>query len=331
MADYDIQMKQFNGVDYDNLYPYTKASIVHYDSNGSLTSTTIQDALTELNATRPYVIKGSYVGTGVYGIGSPNTLVFDREVSFVAVVDSNSNSTSYDQQVRYIWLGQSKDRNRTYSYANKSLSWYGSDAATQLNTSGTTYLYFAIAEETYTPYIGQSFILLNSGSFVVPVTGKYRIEIHGGGGGNGGDFGHWSWQYRRNIRVTLGGAGGGSGEVYNNVQLTAGDIIPYTIGKGGTNGSEGSNRYEPSTPATDGTQGGTTTFGSYSIAGGMYGTAATLTVKGTGGVGSGSIATAGSFSEDGNSKRVGSGGSEFGNYGNGGGVDGAVIVTYLGV
>lgn len=329
MADYDIQMKQFNGVDYDNLYPYTKASIVHYDSNGSLTSTTIQDALTELNATRPYVIKGSYVGTGVYGINSPNTLVFDREVSFVAVVDSNASSSSYDQQVRYIWLGQSKDYNRTYSYANKTLSWYSSNAANQLNTSGTTYLYFAIAEETYTPYIGQSFILLNSGSFVVPATGKYRIELHGGGGGNGGDYIVWIQNRRRYGQEVLGGAGGGSGEVYNNVQLAAGDIIPYTIGKGGSNGKDTSN--QSSNPATDGTQGGTTTFGSYSIAGGMYGTAATRLSRGVCGVGSGSIATAGYFSEDGNSKRVGSGGSEFGNYGNGGGVDGAVIVTYLGV
>lgn len=319
MADYDIQMKQFNGVDYDNLYPYTKASIVHYDSNGSLTSTTIQDALTELNAIRPYVIKGSYVGTGVYGISSPNTLVFDREVSFVAIVDSNASSSSYDQQVRYVWLGQSKDYNRTYSYANKTLSWYSSNAANQLNSSGTTYLYFAIAEETYTPYIGQSFILLNSGSFVVPATGKYRIEIHGGGGGAGGGFiiEHTPTEERQ----YNGGLGGGSGEVYNNVTLTIGDVISYTIGVGGHSGSSGG--YNPYTEATDGTQGGTTTFGEYSIVGGLGGGAATNQANGIDGLQSGNLA-------DGQS-----GGSTFGNFGNGGtrgnGVDGAIIITYLGV
>ena len=85
MTDYNIQMKQFNGSDYDNLYPTTLASLVRYISSGSLTSTNLQDALTELNNSKPYVIKGSYVGTGVNGAGNPNTLTFEKDVANILI------------------------------------------------------------------------------------------------------------------------------------------------------------------------------------------------------------------------------------------------------
>lgn len=339
MADYNIQMKQFNGNDYDNLYPATLASLVRYNPSGSLTSTNIQDALTEANNVRPYIIKGSYVGTGVYGVNNPNTLVFDREVSFVVIMES-TGGFSYDNNYRQIiWIGQSADKNyagtiyRTFSYSNKTLGWYANSAEMQLNQSGTTYLYFAVAEENYIPYVGQTWIITESTTFTVPVTGNYKLELHGGGGGRGGDY------YFENNTYYDGGSGGGSGQIYNNIQLTQNQSISITIGNGGAQGTNGNDR--TLTPATNGSQGGTTTFGSYSIAGGYGGGAAISTSFGTGGSASGNIATAGSYTyESGHYQPIpGSGGSQYGSYGNGqaysgGGVSsgssGSVILTYLG-
>lgn len=343
MADYNIQMKQFNGNDYDNLYPATLASLVRYNQDGGIQSTNVQDALKEVNVSRPYIIKGSYVGTGVYGVNNPNTLVFDKEVGFVVIMDSiggfGSVTGSYYNMSSIIWLGQSVDKSyndvayRTFSYSNKTLTWYAYNAETQLNQSGHTYFYFAVAEDAYIPYVGQTWLFIENTTFVVPVTGNYKLELHGGGGGRGGDY------YFESGAMYDGGAGGGSGQIYNNIQLTKNQSVSITIGNGGAQGTNGSSRYDR--PATNGSQGGTTTFGSYSIAGGYGGGAAQSYGHGTGGSASGNIATAGSYTyESGVYQPIaGKGGSQYGNYGNGqaysgggvsSGISGVVILTYLG-
>lgn len=343
MTDYNIQMKQFNGGDYDNLYPATLASLVRYDPSSSLESTTIQDALTELDVKRPYIIKGSYVGNGNSGAASPSTLTFNRDIVLLLIVDSvSSASSNFDQNTRMIFMGQTKDGQRTYSYQNKTLQWFGSSADSQLNASGHTYFYIAIAEEVYVPYVGQTWVLTKNTTFVVPITGNYKLELHGGGGGGGGSMPLYNGGYY------YGGGGGGSGELYNNVQLTKDAIIPIIIGNGGTYGQIGRDTATTTIPATAGQQGGTTSFGTYSIAGGAGGGAASTTGYGNGGAKSGSLAQNG---KDGTPREYGgeggaggSGGSSYGNYGDGGsglmgaignltphiGKSGAVIITYLG-
>lgn len=353
MADYNIQMKQFNGNDYDNLYPATLASLVRYNQDGGIQSTNVQDALREVNVSRPYIVTGSYVGTGTYGTSNKTSLTFDKPVKFLKVTKLNPNDSSTYHVNGMTWIGQlvyygiDGSVGSVNSYFNievssdgKTVSWYysagGSGAAEfQLNISGVTYLYFAVLESIYTPYVGQTWIITENTTFTVPVTGNYKLELHGGGGGAGGNFttgsgSSWTTGYD-------GGAGGGSGEVYNNISLTANTQQYITIGQGGVKGNGGSG----SNPATAGQQGGTTSFGSYSIAGGYGGGAATDIGFGAGGAKSGNIATAGSYTyESGVYQPIaGSGGSQYGNYGNGqaysgGGVSsgssGAVILTYLG-
>lgn len=346
MTDYNIQMKQFNGGDYDNLYPTTLASLVRYDSSGSLTSTNIQDALTELNNSKPYVIKGSYIGTGVFGAGNPNSLTFERDVDIVIIMNANGGfgDSSYAEPRSIIYVGQISDTDnsniafRTFNYDNKILRWYGRTAVNQCNVAGNTYIYLAIAEEEYVPYVGQNWIFTSNRDFVVPITGKYRIELHGGGGGGGGAM-YRPW----NETYYLGGGGGGSGEVYNNVELTKNTVQSIIIGAGGAVGTNGTDPESGSViPALAGLQGGTTSFGSYSVAGGLGGEGATTMRYGYGGTGTGSLASNGADGITPEGRTIGgaggSGGSTYGSYGNGGrgeiegsnGASGCVILTYLG-
>lgn len=345
MTDYNIQMKQFNGGDYDNLYPTTLASLVRYISSGSLTSTNIQDVLTELNNTKPYIIKGSYVGTGVNGAGNPNTLTFEKDVDMVIIMNTNGGfgDATYDESRAILYVGQTYDKDRsstyrTFNYADKTLRWYANNVTAQCNEAGNTYIYLAIVEEDYVPYVGQTWIFTTNRDFIVPITGNYRIELHGGGGGGGGAM-YRPW----NETYYLGGGGGGSGEVYNNVELTKNTVQSIIIGAGGAVGTNGTDPESGSvTPALAGLQGGTTSFGSYSIAGGLGGEGATTMRYGYGGTGTGSLASNGADGITPEGRTIGgaggSGGSTYGSYGNGGrgmiegsnGTSGCVILTYLG-
>ncbi len=125
--------------------------------------------------------------------------------------------------------------------------------------------------------VGDSWTYTSNTTFTVPVTGYYTLQLHGGGGGGGGSG-----------LLMVGWGGGGSGEIYKNVYLTKGATYSIIIGAGGAGGS-GSEWDE----ATDGKQGGTTSFGSYSVAGGGGGSGYSYSDYGSGGAASGSLASAG--------------------------------------
>ena len=178
----------------------------------------------------------------------------------------------------------------------------------------------------YGPPVGTTWLYEENGTFTVPADGIYQVEMHGGGGGgvarkNGGDYANCS--------------GGGSGEL-QTVQLQKGADISITIGAGGSGGGQ---NYEGWPLSGIGEQGGTTTFGDLSVAGGHGGHAANYTYKG--GAASGNIATAVTY------YHMGYAAPGYGNkdnkaqtYGNGGQVNngyaqngkpGAVIITFKGV
>ena len=110
---------------------------------------------------------GSYVGTGTYGSGNPNTLTFRFEPHVVIVAGmSNSNpGTGGDNYVEvgfffpdilqeaykassYFLIGSSISQYSCAKFedATNTLSWYyyTSGAGDQLNYSGKTYFYVAI-------------------------------------------------------------------------------------------------------------------------------------------------------------------------------------------
>lgn len=120
-------------------------------------------------------------------------------------------------------------------------------------------------------------VFTSNGTFTVPETGIYTIELHGGGGGGGGG------DYTKR-RVYSGGSGGGSGNRWTGVKLTAGNQYAITIGSGG-DGGDGSDWTDAAVSSSDGSQGGTTSFGNlYSITGG-YGGDRAWTEDGSGGDG----------------------------------------------
>lgn len=169
------------------------------------------------------------------------------------------------------------------------------------NKSGEKYIWAAFG--SVGTAVGDQFIFTDNQTFSIPATGKYNIEIHGAGG---------------NAVLNSGYAntGGGSGELYQNVEFIKGQQIPVVIGKI----SSGD---------------GASSFGSYSIQ------------KGGDATGNSAGSATGSLASAGDRKRYnigytygGSGGCTVGSYGDGGGVsssgtvddakNGAIILTYVG-
>lgn len=89
-------------------------------------------------------------------------------------------------------------------------------------------------------WVGDEFLITSSGPWAVPRTGRYMLELYGGGGGT-------------DRQVGLSGyTGGASCQHYDSISLTKGENINIAIGSGGINNNDG----------------GATLFGSYSVSGG---------------------------------------------------------------
>lgn len=205
---------------------------------------------------------GSYVGTGTYGAENPVTVTFPFPIEFFvfphgklitesaiacigAIPTSFPSAINVSTSSKRLYVKRSKD--------NKSISWYSknNDAGEQLNSSSTTYFYLYGGHDDEAP--PEDKLIVQSGTFTVEKTGKYYIELYGGGGE--------AYLSRNNIQEAA--SGGSSCQSYTEVQLTAGEAINVVIGAA---------------------NGGTTTFGSYSVAGG--GSASNSTAgKGSGNLG----------------------------------------------
>ena len=102
----NITMKQFNGTDYDTLYPKTIASQIPdvYSKTNTITAETLSqlglsadklpnDAFQQIKTlidnvqsstdSKARIQAGSYVGTGTYGKNNPCSLTFDFEPKFI--------------------------------------------------------------------------------------------------------------------------------------------------------------------------------------------------------------------------------------------------------
>ena len=147
----NITMKQFNGTDYDILYPKTIASQIPDVYSKSYIDSILKD--------KARIQTGSYVGTGTYGSGNPSSLTFDfapKYVQICAFKDMTQNFIGlfyYSPQKMFAGQIYSGYNNNVYwNVANLSVSvdgntitWHeGSDADYQLNYSGAHYYYVAI-------------------------------------------------------------------------------------------------------------------------------------------------------------------------------------------
>lgn len=114
---------------------------------------TLVDSNTETITSGAKISTGSYKGTGTYGSSNKNSLTFDFAPKFL-VVAKNGNQTGSASGGSFYWVYPSTGSvnitkaNEGYtpsvSVSGNTVSWYSDAAATQLNTSGTTYHYFAI-------------------------------------------------------------------------------------------------------------------------------------------------------------------------------------------
>lgn len=192
----------------------------------------------------------------------------------------------------------------------------------------------------WTTSLNTKYTYTTNQTFVVPITGVYSIELHGGGGGGGGGAKALADMHSA---YASGGSGGGSGELYTTT-LIKGNSYSITIGTGGSGGSSDSagsstSIFTNNATGGNGSDGGTTKFGSlYSVAGGKGGTGGSATASefsssksnGYTGASSGSLASGSS------------GGATTGSYGNGGsggssspssgtqGQNGAIIIKLIG-
>ncbi len=188
--------------------------------------------------------------------------------------------------------------------------------------------------------IGTQIVLdtVGSGTWECLASGRWTLEMHGGGGAAVGNYvgsGPWGGT----VIINRAYAGGASGST-QTVSLSGGTKYNYIIGGGAVGGE---NRYSPEHTIENG---GDTRFGSWSISGGKSSFWGDTGGTAVAGVSYGNLATQPSSLEYFDDYYVvgGKGGSTIGNYGDGGdsedasfsgsyqpdGQDGAIILTYLG-
>ena len=178
----NITMKQFNGTDYDTLYPKTIASQIPdvYSKTDIITTETLSqlglssdklpnDAFQQIKTLidnaqasadgKAKIQTGSYVGTGTYGANNPCSLTFDFEPWLLIVENRDGVSYYIESTSDYVHYPILNVRcNRMYAagtsyniftWAENSVSWYcpstGSTASQlQLNQKDTIYNYISI-------------------------------------------------------------------------------------------------------------------------------------------------------------------------------------------
>ena len=269
---YNITMKHFNGVDYDTLLP---ASV--------------------------QLEKIKYTGTGLFGESSPTSVMFSSAPQLVLLpnygipnkdgtlwrVHTNQSftpaelfSTSYIQIASYT-SGADGVLYAKKSDDGKTFSWYADKGAKQQsNTRGKEYYCYGISGLMSAIGAGSTtWLFTENQTFIVPFTGRYYLELHGGGGGANSGY-----DVNRNY---FSAGGGGSGQKYDAMSLTAGESVNIVIGSAGQQSGTG-------TPAV---AGGLTSFGAYSVNGGgeakFSGSSINVAYL-VAGAGSGNIGTSGS-------------------------------------
>lgn len=276
MADYNVNMKQWNGTSFDNVLPLAYLSKNSNNLNGK--------SLDEINKLIKSEVKEELkVEVGVT-INTSHTREEEIKLSrtpsavFIATVQPKQQQYGKDPRLLLTTIGEPNSvTNLNAAIINDGFLMVGEGSS----SSPVRYCYVAIGEgldENVT-------VISKSGKFVVTKTGHYDIELHGGGGGG----------FARGDKRLNPHGGGGSGEIFKNVLLTQGSSYDVVIGEAGTNGEYYSG--DPTVPATNG---GKTSFGTYSVNGGGaateydYGTGSgslgvTAVAGGAGGIGGDTI------------------------------------------
>ena len=220
MADYNVNMKQWNGTSFDNVLPLA------YNAK-QLGGQSLAEVKQWVQDNGLLLYTGQYTGTGTYGQSNPTTLQFPFEPILLFMPPDLQNS--YNPSIpfptnilgeSYIGpfnLGSQYDIRIKMSADKKSILFYGSNQYKQFNVSGGTYYFAAIGG--YDMGGTTEWTITSSTSIKVSKTGRYQLELYGHGG-NG-------------TRNQYGGAsvasGGASCQVYDEISLLSGDTVNIVI------------------------------------------------------------------------------------------------------
>lgn len=254
MADYNVNMKQWNGTSFDNVLPLA------YNAK-QLEGQSLAEVKQWVQDNNLLLYSGQYTGNGKYGKSNPTSVTFPfvpilfivPQISYseppnplsesLSLIFPSALGTEYsefrygNETKAYLMMKKSTD--------GKTISWFHSSShGSQMNALG--YIYYFAAIGGYDMGGSTEWLITSSGSWTVPKTGRYMLELYGGGGGT------------PRIVGKSGYTGGSSCQHYDSVSLTAGTSFNATIGKAGVS----------SASLNEVTGGGSTTFGSYSVSGG---------------------------------------------------------------
>ena len=151
MADYNVNMKQWNGTSFDNVLPLAynalKVGGKTYDEIVGFVN-----SLVGIGGYNARIAFGSYTGTGATGATNPNTLQFDFHPVLVFIGDTKATSAPRNPTVflrdRIKVCSDSVTGNGLLvaTWSDNALSWYcrSDNAYYHLNGSGELYRYAVI-------------------------------------------------------------------------------------------------------------------------------------------------------------------------------------------
>lgn len=140
MADYNVNMKQWNGTSFDNVLPLA------YNAK-QLEGQSLAEVKQWVQDNGLLLYTGQYTGTGTYGKNNPTSVTFPFEPvlfffpSELRTLFANALSTTENSRNvgdgNYVHIKKSTD--------GKTISWYATDGAgPQYNAAGFAYYYAAI-------------------------------------------------------------------------------------------------------------------------------------------------------------------------------------------
>lgn len=150
MADYNVNMKQWNGSSFDNVLPLA------YNAK-QLEGQSLAEVKQWVQDNRLLLYTGQYTGTGTYGVNNPTTLTFPFEPLFIiGIASSNSYNGAFFSSMLNMaiagtnyyqahWFDSTYSQYLSMSNDKKTVKFYSkSSAEDQYNTSRHIYYYAAI-------------------------------------------------------------------------------------------------------------------------------------------------------------------------------------------
>lgn len=256
MADYNVNMKKFNGTDYDNLLPLAYNAL----NSQQLAGKTFDEIQTlfgtiyriERQATNTY--RGSFPTVVTFPV-SISCLIFKSSIEpYTSGTSSSTTSPTllaenipFDSfQVVYLDDNKTKRFSIKKTTDNKTFTIIRDSAESQYNSSQNRRSVFYGLGGIVQGSPQSIFFIHESSVWTVPYTRKYYIEVYGGGGKgfvyNYGNAQYWS--------------GGSSCQSYKNIFLEEGEKITVVVGKG------------RGKTTRDQGKGQSSSFGSYTVEGG---------------------------------------------------------------